>query len=78
MMEVNHVKGISKVISLLDKHILNILSQKEIDDDKLAVLSDIRVLYIEELNGIIRSKNTREMFDKKYRDSYRKNNNSIW
>ena len=65
---------IEKIISLLDKHILLILNKKEVDDDKLSVLSDIRILYIEELNSLIRSKNTRDMFDKKYFESYRKSN----
>ena len=65
---------IEKIISLLDKHILLILNKKEVDDDKLSVLSDIRILYIEELKSLIRSKNTRDMFDKKYFESYRKSN----
>jgi len=65
---------IEKIIYLLDKHILLILNKKEVDDDKLSVLSDIRILYIEELNSLIRSKNTRDMFDKKYFETYRKSN----
>jgi len=76
-MKVNNQNKINTVISLLDKHILNILKQEERDDEKLSVLSDIRVLYVEELNGIIRSENTREMYDKKFWKSYRKNNSSI-
>ena len=71
-MKVNSYKKINTVISLLDKHILNILSKKEIDDDKLSVLTDIRILYVEELNGIIRSENMSDMFDKSYWKSYRK------
>ena len=68
----NRKKSISKVIHLLDKHILVILSKNEIDDDKLSVLTDIRILFVEELNGLIRSNNTSEMYDKKYWNSYRK------
>ena len=71
-MKVNSFKKINTVISLLDKHILNILSQKEIDEDKLSVLTDIRTLYVEELNGIMRSENIGDMFDKDYWKSYRK------
>ncbi len=68
----NRIKRISKVIHLLDKHIMVILSKKEVDDDKLSVLTDIRILFVEELNGLIRSNNTSEMYDKKYWNSYRK------
>ena len=68
----NDFKNISKVIYLLDKHILVILSKKEVDDDKLSVLTDIRILFVKELNGLIRSNNASEMYDKKYWDSYRK------
>jgi len=66
------MKKIEKIISLLDKHILVILGKNEVDDDKLSVLTDIRILYVEELNGLIRSKNSSDMFDKKYWNSYRK------
>ena len=68
-MKVNNIKNI---ISLLDNHILKILSSKEVDYDKLSSLSDIRSMYIEELNGLIRGQNTSDMFDKKYWKSYRK------
>ena len=69
---VNNIKNISRIIHLLDKHILVILSKNEVDDDKLSVLTDIRILYVEELNGITRGQNTSDMFDKKYWNSYRK------
>jgi len=71
-MKVNNVKNISRIISLLDKHIMVILSKNEIDDDKLSVITDIRILFVEELNGLISSNNTSEMYDKKYWKSYRK------
>ena len=68
----NRKNIIERIISLLDKHILVILSKNEVDEDKLSVLTDIRILYIEELNGLISSNNTSEMYDKKYWNSYRK------
>ena len=68
----NRKNTIDRIISKLDKHILVILSKNEVDDDKLSVLSDIRILYVEELNGIIRGKNTSDMFDNNYWKSYRK------
>ena len=68
----NNLKNISKLIFLLDKHIIKILSNKEIDEDKLSTLTDIRILYIEELNSIISSKNTSDMYNKKYWESFRR------
>jgi len=68
------INNISKVIYLLDEHILEILMKDEVDDDKLSVLTDIRILYIEELNNMIRSKNIGDMFDRKYFELYRKSN----
>jgi len=64
-MKVNNIKNISKTINLLDKRITNLLIQKEIDEDKIDTLSSIRFQYVEELNSLIRVKNTSEMFNKK-------------
>jgi hypothetical protein len=63
---------IEKIISLLDKHIMVILSKNEVDEDKLDSLTTTRIEYVQELNGIIRGQNTNDMFDKKYWNSYRK------
>ncbi len=71
-MTVNNLKNISYVIHLLDKHILRILSKNEIDDRTLSTLTSIRIEYVQELNSIISSKNTRDMFDKKYFETYRR------
>ncbi len=68
----NNIKNISKVIYLLDNHILRILSKNEIDDRTLSTLTSIRIEYVQEMNNLISSKNTRDMFDKKYFESYRK------
>ena len=64
-MKVNNIKNISKTINLLDKRITELLLQNEVDEDKVQTLSDVRSEYTKELNGLIRSKNTREMFKKK-------------
>jgi hypothetical protein len=64
-MKVNNIKNISKTINLLDKRITELLLQNEVDEDKIDTLSSVRFQYVEELNGLIRSKNTREMFNKK-------------
>jgi len=72
-MTVNNTKNISKVIHQLDKQILRILSKKEIDERTLSTLTSIRIEYVQELNSIISSKNTRDMYDKKYWEPYRRN-----
>jgi len=64
-MKVNNIKNISKTINLLDKRITHLLIQKEVDEDKVDTLSSIRFQYVEELNSLIRVKNTSEMFNKK-------------
>ena len=68
----NDIKNISKIIYLLDRHILRILSKNEIDDRTLSTLTSTRIEFVQEMNSIISSKNTRDMFDKKYWKSYRK------
>ena len=40
------------------------LQEKEIDESILSTLSSVRFEYTEELNKLIRTKNTREMFDR--------------
>ena len=61
-MKINGIKNISKTIYLLDKNITELLLQKVVNVNQVDVLSSIRQLYIEELNGLIRVRNTREMF----------------
>ena len=73
-MKINNENKLNRIISLLDTHILNELKKKEVNDDKLSVLTDIRGLYIVELNNVLRGENIRNMFDKKYWESYRKSN----
>ena len=63
-MKVNNIKNISKTINLLDKRITELLIQNEVDEDKIDTLSSVRFQYVEELNSLIRVKNTREMFNK--------------
>lgn len=64
-MKINNIKNISKTINLLDKRISELLLQNEVDEDKIQTLSDVRFLYFEQYNSLIRVKNTREMFKKK-------------
>jgi len=68
----NNIKNISKVIYLLDKHILEILTEKEVDERTLGTLTSIRQDYIRELNSVISSNNTSDMYNKKYWKSFRR------
>ena len=72
MMELNNQRNISRVIQVLDVQILKLINEKELDDRRITVLSDIRFEYMKELNGLIRMQNTRDMFDKEYHKSYKK------
>ena len=64
-MKVNNIKNISKTINLLDKRITELLLQNEVDEDKIDTLSQVKFQHIEQLNSLIRVKNTRELFNKK-------------
>ncbi|MDX8341208.1 hypothetical protein SLH46_18560 [Draconibacterium sp. IB214405] len=63
-------KVVSKVILQLDKHILKLLSEDEVDEDKLTTFSEVRSEYVLELQSIIKSENTSEMFDRKKYNNY--------
>ena len=69
-MKLDNIENISRVIHVLDVQILKLINEKELDDRRIAVLSDIRFEYMKELNGLIRTQNTHEMFDKKNFKSY--------
>ena len=64
-MKVNDKNKIYKIVYLIDKHIIDLLNEKEVNEDKVETLTSIRVEYIKELNSIIRVQNTREMFKRK-------------
>jgi len=76
-MKLNNSKNINRIIYLLDTHIIELFSKKQIDIKSINALSQIRFDYMKELNSIISSKNTKEMFNKEYWKRYRKSNNSI-
>jgi len=71
-MKTNSIETLSKIINLLDAHVLILLQEKELDTEKVLSISSIRIEYMEELNNLIRSRSRRDMYDKKYYDSYRK------
>ena len=65
-MKTNSIKNIRKTILLLDKRITELLLEKDIDVNKIDTLSNVRILYTEELKSLISMRNTREMFKKGY------------
>ena len=69
-MKLDNIENISKVIQVLDLQILKLINEKEIDDRRIAILSDIRFEYMKEMNSLIRTQNTRDMFDKENFKSY--------
>ena len=71
-MKINSKNKIKKIIFLIDKHIVDLLSKEDLDEEKIETLTAIRVEYILELNNIIRVENTRKMFDKEYNKMYKK------
>ena len=71
-MKLDNIENISRVIHVLDVQILKLINEKELDDRRIAVLSDIRFEYMKEMNALVRTHNTRDMFDKEYFKSYKK------
>ena len=73
-MKINNQNKLNTIISLLDTHILNELKKKDVNEEKVESLTGIRTEFIQELNNVLRGENIRNMFDKKYWESYRKTN----
>ena len=73
-MKINNQNKLGTIISLLDTHILNELKKKDVNEEKVESLTGIRTEFIVELNNVLRGENIRNMFDKKYWESYRKTN----
>ena len=71
-MKINNQNKLDTFISLLDTHILRELKKKDVNEDKLISLTEIRSGFIEELNNVKRGENMSDMFDKDYWKSYRK------
>ena len=64
-MKTNSIKIIRKTIQLLDKRIIELLLEKEINVNKIDSLSNVRMLYTEELKSLISMRNTRDMYKNK-------------
>ena len=71
-MKTNSIETLGKIINLLEVHVIKLLQKKDLDFETVVSISSIRIEYMEELNSLIRTRNTREMYDKKYYDLYRK------
>ena len=74
-MKINSKNKISKIVYLIDKHIVNLLFKQELNEEQINTidtLTNVRFEYIKELNNLIRVKNTRNMYDKEYHKIYKK------
>jgi len=71
-MKLDNIENISKVIHVLDVQILKLINEKDLDDRRIAILSDIRFEYMKEMNALVRTQNKRDMFDKEYHKMYKK------
>jgi len=68
----NKIKNKKRIISLIDKRILRLISSsKEEIDDIISTLLDVRLMYKTELNELIKLEQINKMFDdKEYKKSH--------
>jgi len=64
-MKENSFKSVQKKIHLLDNIIEKLLMKKNVDENKIQILSSVRFEYMEELNNLIKVKNMTDMFKRK-------------
>ena len=67
-------KKLKLILTLLDNHIVKELKKDDINEDRIAVITDIRSGYIQELFNLNKGKNIRKMYGKEYWKRYRKSN----
>jgi hypothetical protein len=65
-------KKLKLILTLLDNHIVKELKKDDINEDRIAVITDIRSGFIKELYNLNRGKNIRKMYDKEYWKRYQK------
>ncbi len=64
-MELNRYDNVKGVIRILDLKILNILKTKNTNTKELSNLVEIRNVYLEEYEGLVKSMEISEMFKRK-------------
>jgi len=63
-MELNRYETVERVINKLDNRILKLLNNEVLNSKELSTLIDLRSTYMKEYDGLTRSKNTHDMFNK--------------
>ena len=64
-MELNRYENVERVIRVLDIRIGKLLKLEKMDLKELSTLIELRSIYTKEYDGLTRSKNTHEMYEKK-------------
>ena len=65
-MELNRYENVKRVVRILDLKINKLLKDDKMNMKVLQSLIEIRSIYLNELDGLTRSINTSEMYEKKY------------
>lgn len=63
-MELDRYENVERVIRILDQRIIKLMMVDKMNIKDLESLIDVRVIYVKELDGLNRGKNTSEMFKK--------------
>lgn len=69
-MKINSQNYINTIIAQLETNIINELSKKNMNEEKVESLTGIRSEFNKELNSLKRGENIRDMFDTDYWKSY--------
>ena len=67
-------KKLKLILTLLDNHIVKELKKDDINEDRIAVITDVRGEFIKELLNLNKGKNIRKMYGKEYWKRYQKSN----
>ncbi|MGM1056318.1 MAG: hypothetical protein ACQEWG_10585 [Bacteroidota bacterium] len=65
MMELNRYENVKGVIRIIDLKIFNILKTKNMNTKELSSLVEIRNIYLEEYEGLVKSIEISETFNRK-------------
>ena len=60
------------ILTLLDNHIVSELKNDEINEDRIAVITDVRSGFIKEMYNLNRGENIKKMYGKEYWKRYQK------
>ena len=62
-MELNRYENVIGVIKILDKKILKVLTEDDSNLEKLKTFIEIRKIYTDEYNGLVKGRQTHQMFN---------------